>query len=119
MPLQHYLSTSWGAAAADISPYTDMITSWAASANSLFLHPMLTLDELVFATITVLSMQAIAMDQQTTDDVDLPLHSFDEELCVLIDELEEAVCGEPSFDSTEGFACVEQWKDGKLRWVCA
>jgi hypothetical protein len=107
------LNDAWSFGGAyDISKFTDMTSEWVATTNTVFLPALgVAFDFVVLTSIValiVLKAQEMLAAAPTNSD----------ELCLLTQAV-EPVCGPTSFDSSEEFACVEQWADGRMRWVCA
>jgi len=133
-----FLHDSWSFGGAyDITAYTDMITQWAAESNAFLANPTSILAYAVFCLAVLVDLGAFAAMLAVTYSYaeDRPpasellashdktwwshrINGLTSEVCVLT-AATEAICGTPSFDSSEEYACVEQWVDGKLRWVCS
>lgn len=122
------LFSTWSPGGADdISRYTDAITDWVAMSNS-FLLPndlasisvtvVLAFDVVAVASIMLLVAMQIEEALQSKSGGDKSIAWEASELCVAT-SAEEPICGYASFDSSDGYACVEQYVNGKLRWVCA
>mmetsp|Transcript_9666 Transcript_9666/g.23424 ORF Transcript_9666/g.23424 Transcript_9666/m.23424 type:complete len:250 (-) Transcript_9666:348-1097(-) len=138
-----FLHNSWCFGGAhDITAYTDTITQWAAESNALFASPSSILAYGAFCLAILVDLGAIAsviaviysFAEDRPPRTDRPasevlashdktwwshrINGLTSEVCVLT-AATEAICGTPSFDSSTEYACVEQWVDGKLRWVCS
>jgi len=108
------LEATWPSGGAyDISVYTDMITDGVAASNKVFLPALGVAADVVVLT-SVVALLGLWMEEMLSD---APSTSSDE-LCVL-PSAAEPVCGPASFDSSEGYSCVELWENGSFRWVCA
>lgn len=84
------------------------------SAGELAFAVAMTVDVAAFMSMMFLVHEAILARHEQEVEHKAPL----DELCIVADS--RPVCGLPSFDSTEDYACVlEQLVDGRERWVCA
>jgi hypothetical protein len=104
------LNDAWGFGGAyDMSTFMDSFCGWVATSNQVFLPVLGVAADFVVLTsivaLIVLRLDELSKQQGTS-----------EELCLLT---ETPACGPTSFDSTEGYACVEQSVNGQVRWVCA
>jgi len=120
------LNAAWAGSAYDISTsFLDPLTDWVASMNSLIAPDKffgtvaftagVAIDVAAFTSmVLLLVMQIEEKDALATDE-------RESELCLnhASAGASEPICGSASFDSTDGFACVETWVDGRLAWVCA
>ena len=118
------LNAAWAGSAYDISTsFLDPLTDWVASMNSLFVPDKffgtvaftaaVAIDVAAFTSmVLLLVMQIEEKDALATDASELCLNHASA-------GASEPICGSASFDSTDGFACVETWVDGRLAWVCA
>merc|ERR1712083_1031449 len=63
-----------------------------------------------FFFFAVQTQEALLADEQAEDEVG----------ACLVDEVAgKHICGHASFDSADGMVCIEDYSNGKLRWVCA
>ena len=108
------LNNAFFGSAYDISGYMDMITGLVATSNEVLL-PALSVGADLIVLTSVVALMVLKIDEMLTNQ---PAASAEDELC-LVTEAVEHICGSTSFDSSDGYACVEQWSDGKVRWVCA
>jgi len=110
------------------TPFLDNLLGWVDATNQLFKVP--TVGELamavaasvdVLAVSTMLLLASLYLQRETASEASGIEHlsSEQEEGCVL-SNAGDSWCGAFSFDSTEGYACVESMgEDGKWRWMCA
>ena len=111
------LQNTWGYGNVDdISKFLDMITGWVAHSNALVATQLPT-GSFVFILAMLVDTAALASMIML-----LTMAMQENWLAASVDELclpNKPVCGKPSFDSTDEYACVETLVDGKLTWVCA
>ena len=71
-----------------------------------------------YAVLALAVMIALASPDAWSSAADLAAEEV--EACLIDYESEGPICGKASFDSVEGgLTCIESYKNGKLRWVCA
>lgn len=118
-----------GSADFNVPQYMDMLLSWVDTVNGLLpttgqvvYATVLSVDTIAFASIVYLAYLNIVAEKEG----DGMLHRAQKEpelraegeACI-VSGAHAGECGALSFDSTEGYACVEVvGKDGTWRWVC-
>jgi len=115
------VQNTWGYGSTDdVSVYLDAITGWVADCNAL-LTPSVSFASIVIAfdVVALVSMVALVTMAITEERLTGPSAANDPALCLANTLTDEPVCGPASFDSTDGYACVETWVDGRLVWQCA
>ena len=130
------LNAAWAGSAYDISTsFLDPLTDWVTSMNSLFVPDdpfgtaaftaAIAVDVVAFASLVMTAAFFVtAFISSSVMHIERDALAADEhasELCLnhVTSGASEPVCGIASFDSTDGYSCVETWVDGRLAWVCA
>jgi len=116
------VQNTWGYGGTDdVAVYLDAITGWVANCNAILapsfgafiFYLAVAIDIAALISMVAILMIAIQEDRLAAPSV------TNELVCLANTSIDEPVCGAASFDSTDGYACVETWVNGRFVWQCA